>query len=152
MAESTHLVDRGTSEDVAQEALLTLCRLDYAPRSPSAWLRVTIRRLILRRIVRSKLEQRAYEGFFAEIRPRESLSLDDRMALAEIEDQLSERSRDLLRAVGEGCTHQEIADRLGCELHQIGPRIARALVSARRMSLLHRRQRRPLPASTERKP
>ena len=60
IAESTHLVDRGTSEDVAQEALLTLCRLQYAPRSPVAWLRVTIRRLILRRLVRSKLERQAW--------------------------------------------------------------------------------------------
>jgi RNA polymerase sigma factor (sigma-70 family) len=140
IAESTHLVDRGTSEDVAQEALLTLCRLQYAPRSPVAWLRVTIRRLILRRIVRSKLERHACEEFFAAIRPHDSLSHEDRLALAEIEDQLSERSRELVRWIREGRSHQEIADLLGCAIHQVGPRIARALRAARHRSEQHRRR------------
>jgi DNA-directed RNA polymerase specialized sigma24 family protein len=70
IAAATRLVDRSASEDVAQEAMLTFCRLHYAPRSPIAWLRVTIRRLVLRRVARTRLEQRALERYFAETRPR----------------------------------------------------------------------------------
>lgn len=42
------------------------------------------------------------------------------------------KSRTLLKLYELGFTHSEIAARLGCELHQVGPRIRSALKTAQR--------------------
>jgi DNA-directed RNA polymerase specialized sigma24 family protein len=132
VASATHLVDRDASREVAQEALLTFCSLPQEPRSPIAWLRVVVRRMIWRRLDRTRLEREASLEYLAATRPDDSLSIEDRLALDEIRDRLPERSRNILGYVRDGLTHSEIAHFVGCELHQVGPRIARALNVARR--------------------
>lgn len=133
-AAATRLVDRETSEEVAQDALLTYCRLPFAPRSPLAWLRITVRRLIWRRIHRSKLERRAQLEFLQDIREERYDRHLDLLSLDEIGKRLPERSRRILELVRGGLSHDEIAEKLNCKLHQVGPRIARALMVARRRS------------------
>lgn len=144
-ASATHLVDRQTSEEVAQDALLSFLRLPEIPASPIAWLRVAIRRLIWRRIGRSRLERQALARFMAATRPVDGLAIEDRITLNEIHDHLPERASRILALVRLGHTHQEIATLLGCQLHQVGPRISRALAVARRRS---RPRARPVPSRT----
>ncbi len=131
-AAETQLVDRATSEEVAQEALLAFCQLDYDPQSTKGWFRVVVRRLIWRRLAKAKLERDASFQYYESVKPREVIAMEDRLALAEVRDHLPEKARHVIDLVLSGLDHREIAERLSCRVNQVGPRIARALVSARR--------------------
>jgi RNA polymerase sigma factor (sigma-70 family) len=140
VATSSGLVDSAMAEDVAQEAMLHYLRAPQAPRSPIAWLRVVIRRLISRRFSHARAEQDANLGFLEALRHGRPLDPDDHLALDEICDRVPKRTRRVLELLRDGLSHRDIAERLDCKVHQVGPRIARALSVARRRA---ERLRRP---------
>jgi RNA polymerase sigma factor (sigma-70 family) len=120
------------AEDLAQEALLKLLVQQPAPKRPVAWLRVTLRNLYTDRRRRDErrralpIEGLAEPATAAAELPDRSLVV--RQALAA----LSESQRTILALFSLGFSHAEIATRIDCEIHQVGPRIQRALRSARR--------------------
>lgn len=121
------------AEDLAQEALLKLLVQQPAPKRPVAWLRVTLRNLLTDRRRRDeRLRTLPIEGVDEPEHPTIEAP-DRRLVVRQALEGLSESQRTILGLFALGFSHAEIATRIGCEIHQVGPRIQRALRRARRV-------------------
>lgn len=124
--------DDTNAEDLAQEALLRLWNHLPAVTGKVAWLRQVLRRLLLDQRARQAARGHALRQFHQQ-QLALSLHWDEEGASADVErilSRLSRRSRELLELYGLGYTRGEIAARLGCKSHQVGPRVSRALRTA----------------------
>jgi RNA polymerase sigma factor (sigma-70 family) len=124
--------DLDSAEDIAQEVLLSLVRRREPPASPRAWIVGGLRRQVVRRRLekarRHAREERGPEpGAPAPSGPEETIDLRRAFAL------LSLRQARLLRAYLTGHSHAEIAAVVGCKVHQVGPRVQRALCALGRL-------------------
>ncbi|MGH9382034.1 MAG: RNA polymerase sigma factor [Thermoanaerobaculia bacterium] len=122
------------AEDVAQEALVRLLPVvSYVDRLES-WLYIVVRNLVRRQGRRRSKRARAC----SELAPAvvENTSPEESwLAKLEIERLVQASSpgcRHLLELTLDGYRHREIAVLLGCEVHQVGPRLRRALQTSRR--------------------
>jgi len=137
-------VPPGDAEDLVQEAVLTLVAKSRAIRNPEAWLVATLQnrclvywRRVLRREEREvrssaelKEEGRWEESLEAERSPDEPwLQWDLERAIETLPEQMQELIR--LR-YQEGCTHGEVAERLGYSRNSPSQLCARALRRLRR--------------------
>lgn len=122
------------AEDVAREAVLRLVSQRVRIEHPNAWLSVVVRRLVYRRQARRATRARTHAELARDGAPTYSptaswqADIDTTRTLA----YLTPATRQLLELVLVGYTHREIAAALGCRTHQVGPRIQRALGTARR--------------------
>jgi RNA polymerase sigma factor (sigma-70 family) len=126
--------DQFDAEDLAQEAVARLLPVLSSVEKPEAWLRAVVRNLFWRQQRRRAARARVYSELAGQHSgddspaARHTAGLDVSRVLA----RLSPRSRRLLELVLAGHTHRDIAVVLKCEIHQVGPRIRRALATARR--------------------
>lgn len=134
-----HAGSREDAEDLAQETLAYLADPRHRVDRPGAWLKVVIRRAVAAglRFARNRPDRVALEDAGEPVAPEESPLL--RLALREALEALPERQSKLLRLRAAGLSHREIAARIGCEVHQVGPRLDRAQGALRRRleSTLH---------------
>jgi RNA polymerase sigma factor (sigma-70 family) len=115
--------------DLAQDALVLLMRCYAQVRDLHSWLLVVLRRMASKRsghrtrrtpppprpMASCKLDS---PGLFDDI----DVELDVEKALAD----LPPRQRKILRLAFAGHSHAEMANELGCEVNQVGPRLRRA--------------------------
>jgi RNA polymerase sigma factor (sigma-70 family) len=115
--------------DLAQEALLLLMRCYAQVRDLHSWLLVVLRRMALKKAARGNRRSAGppsretvcrldSPGLFDDI----DVELDVERAL----DGLPCRQQRILRLAFAGHSHAEVAAQLGCEIHQVGPRLQRA--------------------------
>lgn len=112
---------------------------------PKAWLRRVVRNLLYDQRMRRRRRAGAHSRIQRQSREPESPSGAWR-AVADVEHILSElspRTRRLLELYRRGYKHSEIATLLDCECHQVGPRVRRALETARRRTRRRRRGQTP---------
>jgi RNA polymerase sigma factor (sigma-70 family) len=120
------------AEDLAQEALLKLLVQEPSPVRPLAWLRVTLRNLATDRHRRDeRCRTLPIDGVEEPAHPHQD-SPHRTLVVRQALEVLSEAQRTILGLYALGFSHAEIADRIGCRTHQVGPRIQRALRRARR--------------------
>lgn len=117
--------------DVAQEAVVRLLQGESLPGNVGAWLFVVTRRLSHRRHLRDVARTGA-ELAFAE-RPRHCPDLDLRIDVDTVISRLGARDRDLLTQLALGSLSREIAERLGCQVRDVGQMVARARRKARKL-------------------
>lgn len=132
--------DHIDAEELAQEAIVRLLPVHSSVRRPAAWLNRVVRHLRSRQLRRRALRARGrseiarqWPGDWAP-----GAIWRDEIEIHRVLDLMRPRSRRLLELVLSGYTHREIARALGCETHQVGPRIARVLETARRRLKLSR--------------
>lgn len=122
------------AEDLAQEAISRLLPVLPAVERPVPWLGIVVRNLVHEkrrsRAYRARLRSELVEYSEPSHVPTSAwrAKIDLRHTLLE----MPPRSRRILELVLAGHTHREIATLLQCEVHQVGPRISRALKTARR--------------------
>lgn len=126
--------DHVEAEDLAQEALARLLPVLPTVDRPSAWLHQVVRNLRVRQQRRRAERVRAYSDLAKQLEGHRSpaAAWREKIEIRRLLSQAPLRSRQLLALLLAGYTHREIAVVLGCETHQVGPRIARALRTARR--------------------
>lgn len=126
-------VGEAEAEDLTQEALVRLLEARSAVNRPRAWLRRVLSNLHARQMRRAvQAERRMERGLPARQELLHAEGWQARIDVHRLLDRTSPRSREVLELLLLGHTHREIATELRCEVHQVGPRIARALGTARR--------------------
>ena len=127
--------------DLAQEALVRLMRCYAGVRDLHNWLFVVLRRLAAKSALRVAERPLVYEPVGpAAANVEQSLDLERALRT------LPARQARLLALTLEGYSHAEIAQRIGCATHQVGPRVARA------QRALGRKLRSRMPAAALSKP
>lgn len=117
--------DPSLADDIAQEALVLLVRGYSSVRDLHSWLLVVLRRLAAKSLRKAKTRDLWPDlAEFDKTLRRETPDslLDLKIALA----CLPPRQAQLLALSFEGYSHAEIAKEIGCQTHQVGPRLARA--------------------------
>lgn len=122
------------AEDIAQE---TVMRLLVAPPSGDklqAWTRQVVHNLLYDLRERDHARVRAHSQVGRRTREPASPSGEYRVVIDadRILSRMPDRPRTLLGFYLLGYTHREIASLLRCEVHQVGPRLHRAIETARR--------------------
>ena len=126
--------EHADAEDLAQEAVTRLYSHSLGVVHLRAWLRKVLRNLLYDQRERRAVRARAYVQAQAEKGEERSPS-GEWNAAADVEhifSGLQAGSRRLLDLYCRGHTRGEIAAHLGCQSHQVGPRISRALQTSRR--------------------
>lgn len=124
----------GDVEDLAQETLTRLYVVLPTVGSRRAWVLRVLRNLLYdqrkRRATRARTHSRAaWESSEVTSPSGAWRAVAD---VTRILPRLPPKSRRLLELYRRGYTHREIATHLGCEIHQVGPRIHSALETAKR--------------------
>lgn len=129
--------DDADVQDLAQDVLTKLHKERRHVVNRVAWTKRVLRNLLYqqrkRRARRAQIHSQATRQSDSEKSPTGEWS-----AVVDVNRILAETpptSRKLLELYERGYTHAEIAARLGCELHQVGPRIRSALKTARRRAI-----------------
>ena len=115
--------------DLAQEALLLLMRCYAQVRDLHSWLLVVLRRMALKRAGRPIRRTPPPPRAESSCRMDSSGPFDDIDVELDVERALvvlPHRQQLILRLAFSGHSHAEMAHQLGCEIHQVGPRLQRA--------------------------
>jgi RNA polymerase sigma factor (sigma-70 family) len=115
--------DSDLAADIAQEALVRLVRCYRHVRNLHSWLYVVLGRLAATtqgREFRKASDPRRSHRAIARTSPDQALDLERGLQA------LPARQARLLALTLEGYSHAEIAERIGCAIHQVGPQVARA--------------------------
>lgn len=123
--------DGNLAQDLAQDALLLLALKAAQVEDPAAWLVVVIRHLAWRRFSQRRQRQEAESRFAFELPKIAEPQRGMRWAFLK---RLAPHHRNVLVLASLGYKQREIARFLGCSVHVVGCRIARAVAAAHRLT------------------
>jgi len=119
------------AEDVAQDVLLDLARKASVVQYPRAWAAAAVRRAL------KKAEYSVGAAFTADLDDTIPATVENptvRVLCREVLDSLAEGHLLVLQLAVAGLLQKQIADVLGCETSEVGPRLARAHRAARKIA------------------
>lgn len=119
--------------DVGQRTLVLAFLKRAAIQNLPAWVAAVARRLAWR-----ALSRQSSEPAIRPLRSSDSPLVHDRLyevrlLLAQVLERLPTNQALVLMLCARGFTHREIATALGCKIHQVGPRLARAQRNVRKL-------------------
>lgn len=121
--------------DLAQEALILLTRCYTQVRDLHNWLFVVIRRMVSKRSVRGR-QRPSGENCYGWDSAGAFEDVDFKLDIEKAMHGLPPRQARILELALAGHSHAETARQLGCEVHQVGPRLQRAYRALGRRLLL----------------
>lgn len=121
--------DRDMANDIAQEALLLLMRCYAQVRDLHSWLLVVLRRMAVKSASRSRRPAPRAAPKDPTCRmdgPAPFVDIDTGLDVEKAMLEMPRQQRRILALAFAGHSHAEIAAALGCEIHQVGPRLQHA--------------------------